>query len=143
MTDEEHSDDWPGVDEATEVIRAYERDSKLKPLDAQTHFDYGVAFMELGAGLESHAIEAFKAAARLRPSWSAAHSQLGLAYASANRRKKRSNLTGRPSDSSPKIRTHWRRLLTHLCYWVASTSRSRPRSEWSKPRHLIPVRTSS
>jgi tetratricopeptide (TPR) repeat protein len=51
------------------------------------HFDYGVALMELGPGLEDHAIEAFKAAARLRPSWSAAHSQLGLAYASANRRE--------------------------------------------------------
>jgi tetratricopeptide (TPR) repeat protein len=87
MTDEEHLDDWPSDDEATEVIRAYERDSKLKPLDAQTHFDFGVAFMELGTGLEGHAIEAFKEAARLRPSWPAAHSQLGLAYASANRRE--------------------------------------------------------
>jgi tetratricopeptide (TPR) repeat protein len=87
MTDEEHSDDWPGVDEAAEVVRAYERDSELKPLDAQTHFNYGVAFMELGAGFEINAIEAFKAAARLRPSWSAAHSQLGLAYAAANRRE--------------------------------------------------------
>jgi tetratricopeptide (TPR) repeat protein len=86
MTEEEHSDDWPGVDEATEVIRAYEHDSKLKPLDGQTHFDYGVAFMELGPGLEINAIEAFKAAARLRPSWSA-YSQLGLAYAAANRRE--------------------------------------------------------
>src|SRR3954452_18316452 len=87
MMDDEHSDDWPGFDEATEVIRAYERDSKLKPMDAQMHFDYGVAFMEFGTGHEGHAIEAFKAAARLRPSWSAAHSQLGLAYASANRRE--------------------------------------------------------
>ena len=47
MTDEEQLNDWPGVDAATEAIRAYERDSKLKPLDAQTHFNYGVAFMEL------------------------------------------------------------------------------------------------
>jgi len=87
MTDQEHLDDWPGVDEATEVIRAYGRDSKLKPQDAQRHFDYGVAFMELGTGLEGHAIGAFKAAARLWPSWSAAHSQLGIAYASANKRE--------------------------------------------------------
>jgi hypothetical protein len=68
MTDEQHSDDWPSVDDATEVIRAYERNSKLKPLSAQMRFDYGVAFMKLGTGLESYAIEAFKAAARLRPS---------------------------------------------------------------------------
>lgn len=34
VTDEEDLDDWPGVDEATEVIRAYGRDSKLKPRDA-------------------------------------------------------------------------------------------------------------
>lgn len=104
MADEKYSDDWSGVDEATEVIRAYERDSKLKPQDAQTHFDYGVAFMELGAGLEMNAIEAFKTAARLRPSWSAAHSQLGLAYASANRREEavesyRQALNLKPEDT--------------------------------------------
>ena len=85
--DEEYLDDWPGVDEGAEVIRAYECNSKLKPQDAQIHFDYGVGFMEWGTGLEGHAIEAFKAAARLRPSWSAAHFQLGLAYASANQRE--------------------------------------------------------
>lgn len=104
MTDEEYSDDWPGVDEATEVIRAYERDSKLKPQDAQAHFDYGVAFMELGTRLEMNAIEAFKTAARLLPSWSAAHSQLGLAYASANRREEaveayRQALNLKPEDT--------------------------------------------
>jgi tetratricopeptide (TPR) repeat protein len=43
--------------------------------------------MELGGGLESYAIEAFVAAVCLRPSWSAAYSQLGQAYASANRRE--------------------------------------------------------
>ena len=104
MTDEEYSDDWPGVDEATEVIRAYEGDSELKPLDAQRHFDYGVAFMELGTGLEGQAIEAFNAAARLRPSWPAAHSRLGLAYASANRREEavesyRQALSLKPDDT--------------------------------------------
>ena len=87
MTDEEHFDDWPDVDEAAEVIRAYERAAQLDPRDAQMHFNYGVAFMELGAGLEINAIEAFKEAARLRPSWPAANSRLGLAYASANRRE--------------------------------------------------------
>lgn len=87
MADEEHSEDWPDVDEAAEVIRAYESASQLSHHDAQMHFNYGVAFMELGAGLEINAIEAFKVAARLRPSWSAAHSQLGLAYASLNRRE--------------------------------------------------------
>ena len=87
MTGNEHSEDWPGVDEATEVIRAYESASDLNPRDAQMHFNYGVAFMELGAGLESQAIEAFKTAVRLRPYWSAAHSQLGLVYAAADRRE--------------------------------------------------------
>src|ERR1044071_9865012 len=52
MTDNEYSDDWPGVDEATEVIRAYECASQLNPRDAQMHFNYGIAFMELEAGLE-------------------------------------------------------------------------------------------
>ena len=82
-----HIDDWPGVDEAAEVIQAYKRASQLDPPDAQMHFNYGVAFMELGNGLESNAIEAFEAAVRLRSSWSAALLQLGLAYASANRRE--------------------------------------------------------
>jgi len=51
------------------------------------HLDYGIAFMELGPGLEDRAIEAFKAAAERRPVWAAAYSQLGLAYASADRRE--------------------------------------------------------
>lgn len=51
------------------------------------HFNYGVAFMEMRTGLENHAIEAFKTATRLRPSRSESHSQLGLAYVSANRRE--------------------------------------------------------
>jgi tetratricopeptide (TPR) repeat protein len=86
MTDEEQANDWPGVDSAVELIRAYERASRLDPADAQAHFNYGVAFMELGVGLENRAIEAFKNASRLCPSWSESHSQLGLAYASSNRR---------------------------------------------------------
>src|ERR1044072_7589539 len=87
MKDDEYSEDWLVVDVVAEVIRADEHDSKLNPLDAQMRLDYGVAFMELGTGLEGHAIEACKAAARLRPSWSAVHFQLGLAYAAANRRE--------------------------------------------------------
>jgi len=85
MTDEEQSDNWPGIDEATEVIRAYKSASHLNPRDAQMHFNYGIAFMQLGAGLGMSAIEAFQAAVRRRPSWAAAHSRLGLAYAAANR----------------------------------------------------------
>jgi Flp pilus assembly protein TadD len=86
MTDEEHANDWPGVDAAVELIRAYERAGKLDLADAQMDFNYGLAFLELGSGLENYAIEAFKTALRLRPNWSAAHSQLGISYASANRR---------------------------------------------------------
>lgn len=84
---EDYSYLWPNVDEPTEIVRAYERETQLKPDDAQMHFDYGMAFMELGPGLEDRAIEAFRAAAQLRPAWAAAYSQLGLAYASANRRE--------------------------------------------------------
>ena len=44
-------------------------------------------FMELGTGIENQAIGAFEEAVRLRPHWAAAHSQLGLAYAAADRRE--------------------------------------------------------
>ncbi|HXG64390.1 MAG TPA: tetratricopeptide repeat protein [Blastocatellia bacterium] len=87
MSDEEDTDDWLGVDQAAGIIRAYERALRFKPREAQMHFDYGIAFLELGIGFESQAIEAFKTAARLCPSWSAVHLQVGLAYASANRRE--------------------------------------------------------
>ena len=104
MTDAEHSD-GPGDGEAAEVIRAYESASQLNPRDVQMHFNYGVAFMELGAGLEDNAVEAFKASSRLRPSWSTAHSQLGLAYTSANRREEavesyKQALTLQPEDTN-------------------------------------------
>jgi len=66
MSDDD-KDLWPNVDEATEVVKAYQHSAQLKPDDAQMHFDYGMAFMELGSGLEDRAIEAFKAAAQLRP----------------------------------------------------------------------------
>jgi Flp pilus assembly protein TadD len=83
---DEYAEPWPAEDEATEVVRAYERASQLSSDDAQVHFDYGLAFMELGPGLERHAVEAFEAAVRLRPAWAQAHTQLGYAYASAGRR---------------------------------------------------------
>ncbi len=87
MRVEETYDLWLEVDEAAEIIRGYEFDCRIKPNDTEMHFDYGLAFMGLGIGLESYAIAAFKEAIRLRPFWAEAYSQLGLAYASANRRK--------------------------------------------------------
>ncbi len=87
MIDDKHVDDWPGVEGTAEVIRAYERAPQLKPGNAQTLFNYGAAFMELGIGLEKQASDAFKTTARLRPFWPAAHAQLGLAHASASRRE--------------------------------------------------------
>src|SRR5215204_5205683 len=83
---DEYSEPWPAEDEAIEVVRAYESASRLRPDDVQTHFDYGLAFMELGPGLESRAVEAFESAVRLLPAWAQAHTQLGYAYASAGRR---------------------------------------------------------
>ena len=77
----------PGLDEAGEVILLYRCASSLKPGDAQMHFDYGLSFMELGTGIENQAIGAFEEAVRLRPHWAAAHSQLGLTYAAADRRE--------------------------------------------------------
>lgn len=75
---------WHGTDEGVEIIAGYKRALSLNPRDAQTHFDYGLALIELGTGLERAAIEAFKAAVRLRPYWAAAHTHLGLAYAAAD-----------------------------------------------------------
>jgi len=86
MMSEEDLDFQTVADEATEVIIAYRRALSIKPVDAQIYFNYGVTFLELGAGL-SYAIEAFEAAVRLRPYWAAAHLQLGLAYAAADRRE--------------------------------------------------------
>lgn len=83
---DESSELWPVEDEATEVVRAYERESQLRPDDAQMHFDFGSAFMELGPGLEKHAVKAFESAVGLRPDWAQAHTQLGYAYAAAGRR---------------------------------------------------------
>ena len=103
MMNEEDIEFRPGIDEAGEVILLYRRASSLKPGDARIHFDYGLAFMELGSGLENHAIEALKAAVGLRPHWAAAHSQLGLAYAAADRREEaieayKKALSLRPDD---------------------------------------------
>jgi len=75
---DEYSEPWPAEDEQTEVVRAYERASQLRPDDAQTHFDYGLAFMELGPGLEEHALRAFGSAVRLRPAWVQASGTLTL-----------------------------------------------------------------
>ncbi len=87
MMNEEDIEFRPAIDEAGEVILLYRRASSLKPGDAQTHFDYGLAFMELRTGIENQAIGAFEEAVRLRPHWASAHSQLGLAYAAADRRE--------------------------------------------------------
>jgi hypothetical protein len=51
MTDEEHIDDWLGIDEAAEVTQAYKRASQLDSRDAQICFNYGVEFMKFGNGL--------------------------------------------------------------------------------------------
>jgi len=84
---EEDIEFWLAGDETIEMILWYRHMSSLKPGDAQMHFHYGLAFMELGTELEGQAIEAFKEAVRLRPHWPAAHLQLGLAYAAADRRE--------------------------------------------------------
>ncbi len=84
---EEDIEFWLGGDETIEMILWYRHVSSLKPGDAQMHFYYGLAFMELEAELENQAIEAFREAVRLRPHWPAAHLQLGLAYAAADRRE--------------------------------------------------------
>jgi tetratricopeptide (TPR) repeat protein len=87
MTDEEHIAGWPSADKAGGLIGVYKQASRSNPYDAQLHFDYGITFLELGAGFEDHAVEAFKTAAALHPSWAAVHFQLGLAYASSNLRE--------------------------------------------------------
>lgn len=101
---EEIYDLWPELDEAVEIIQRYESDCGISPNDAEMHFNYGLAFIELGIGLESWAIEALKEAIRLRPFWFAAYSHLGLAYASANRREEavesyRQALKFQPNDT--------------------------------------------
>ena len=60
MSDEERIDSWPSLNEAVGVIRAYEQASRFSSSDAQIHFDFGSAFMELGTGLEIRAIKAFE-----------------------------------------------------------------------------------
>ena len=112
---DEYSEPWPAEDEATEVVRAYERASQLSPDDAQVHFDYGLAFMELGPGLERHAVEAFESAVRLRPAWAQAHTQLGYAYASAGRRDEAIAEYGRAFESSPDDVDTWG-ALAHAAF---------------------------
>ena len=48
MTDEEHEHDWPEVDEAAEVVRAYEQACRFSPHGAQLHSDCGIVFLKLG-----------------------------------------------------------------------------------------------
>jgi predicted Zn-dependent protease len=69
---------------------------------------------ELGAGFENRAIEAFKAAVRLRPFWAAAHGQLGLAHAAADRCEEAVEAMSNLSDSDPMTSVLWQRWLKRL-----------------------------
>jgi len=60
------------------AIEAYKQAIRIKPDDAEAHYNLGVAYGELGMYRE--AMEAYKQAIRIKPDYAEAHYNLGVIY---------------------------------------------------------------
>jgi len=61
-----------------EALDAFNQALRIKPDDAEAHYNLGVVYWK--SGMHKEAIESFKQTIRIRPNYAEAHKDLGIAY---------------------------------------------------------------